>query len=262
MIGVFDSGSGGLTVLSALRQVLPEADILYFGDTSNMPYGTKDRETLERLTLQAMRFLRAQGCTLVVSACNSVSAGVIRPFLELFGITQSSIVEMVGPTVAAIKNGTYGRICLVATPATVKSGMYEQAFAQAGLSIKTFVCPNLAIAVEEDWGREQILGELRRDLFFLKQEPCDTLILGCTHYPLARSFFEEVFLEINSSCRIFDPSPAVAQAAKEKYQSQGSGQLTFVITKNLPAFSQRVSRLFNVEEKQIKNISNLMTGDV
>ena len=102
MIGVFDSGSGGLTVVRAIQKIAPQADILYLADTANFPYGSKENEEIKRLTLRAVACLRAEGATTIVVACNSVSATVIRPMMEWLGVRQCDVIEMVGPAVESL----------------------------------------------------------------------------------------------------------------------------------------------------------------
>src|SRR5271165_3119459 len=120
MIGIFDSGSGGLTVLHAIRQVLPSADVIYFGDIKNAPYGSRSQEELSVLTIQALKLLENRGATNFVSACNSVSASLALSVLDVFTEKEMQIIEMVGPTVSYFK-GSAARILLCATPATIRS---------------------------------------------------------------------------------------------------------------------------------------------
>src|SRR4051812_29736626 len=122
MIGIFDSGSGGLTVLKAIRDVLPSADVLYMGDIKNAPYGSRSREELSKLTVEAIKLLQARGANRIVSACNSVSASLAVSIFDIFSLDSTQLIEMVGPTVASFK-GSNARILLCATPATVDSGI-------------------------------------------------------------------------------------------------------------------------------------------
>src|SRR4051812_2523239 len=106
MIGIFDSGSGGLTVLHAIRQVLPSADVVYFGDIKNAPYGSRTQEELSLLTMQALKLLQKRGAGNLVSACNSVSASLALSVLDMFSTDNMQIIEMVGPTVSAFRGST------------------------------------------------------------------------------------------------------------------------------------------------------------
>lgn len=161
MIGIFDSGSGGLSVLRALRARAPQLDVVYFGDLANMPYGSKSQAELQRLTIDALQLLRANGATQLVSACNSVSAAVIRPMMDLFGVSEGSgVIEMVGPTVRMVSAMGTVRAAVIATPATVESGMYQQEFVRAGCNTVMIACPNLAASIEYD---DEVLTRVKVD---------------------------------------------------------------------------------------------------
>src|SRR3989338_11673213 len=120
MIGIFDSGSGGLTVLKAIWEQMPSADILFFGYIKNAPYGEKPREELSRLTINNIRVLQTRGATSIVSACNSVSASLAVSLFDVLGLAQQNLIEMVGPTVSYFKDFRKP-ILLAATPATIAS---------------------------------------------------------------------------------------------------------------------------------------------
>ncbi len=239
MIGIFDSGSGGLTVLSALRERLPMADVLYLGDISRAPYGERAREELSRFTMEMLVFLEGCGATSIVSACNSVSASLA---ISLFDTFQNPmpLIEMVGPT-ASFFRGSRERILLVATPATVLSGIYQNAFTMIGVSCDALAIDGLAGAIEFGAPDTEIERIIRTAL-----EPrvsnYDTLILACTHYPLVRNLFERV---VGTAVRIVDPAEAVAERAVQRLsQEVGAGRLSFVITKESPEFRARVAHLF------------------
>src|SRR5262249_29763383 len=121
MIGIFDSGSGGLTVLKAIREEMPSADITYFGDIKNAPYGSKTNAELSALTVKAIELLKSRGAESVVSACNSVSASLAVSLFDALSLSPERLIEMVGPTVSSFK-GSNARTLLVATPATIQSG--------------------------------------------------------------------------------------------------------------------------------------------
>ncbi|NQV90281.1 aspartate/glutamate racemase family protein, partial [Candidatus Uhrbacteria bacterium] len=133
MIGLFDSGVGGLSVLKELRAKAPEADILYFGDIANAPYGPKTTEELVVLTIRAMSILRERGVNQFVAACNSVSVSVIQPIVSMFGEAPGHIIEMVGPSARTVKKTAHEKILVIATEATVRSGLYERTFQQEGM---------------------------------------------------------------------------------------------------------------------------------
>ena len=243
MIGIFDSGSGGLTVLRELRKVLPLADVLYFGDIKNAPYGKKSREELSLLTVQAIEFLQSKGATSIVSACNSVSASLAISLFDIFSLTPTSLVEMVGPTVAYFRD-TSSRILLCATPATISSHIYQQAFHMIGKEITTLAIPDLAGTIEFGGSREKIEDIMRKSFEGTSLNDVDVLILGCTHYPLVSDMFAELCAE--AGVEVFDPAIAVATRAGKFLggSESGSGTTTLYISQDSAPFRVLVAKLF------------------
>ncbi|MEK7139202.1 MAG: glutamate racemase [Patescibacteria group bacterium] len=186
MIGIFDSGVGGLTVAREVMKHLPTARILYFGDTARTPYGNKSKKTVVRYALEDTQFLVDRGAAAIIIGCNTASAEATaeikaaHPNLPIF----DCITPAVTAAIAATKNG---RIGLIGTRSTVNSGAYQRLIADhdAGLQLFAQACPLLVPLVEENWlKRPETKMILRRYLRPLKEQRVDTLILGCTHYPL------------------------------------------------------------------------------
>jgi glutamate racemase len=248
MIGIFDSGSGGLTVLKALRDQLPSCDVFYFGDTKNAPYGTRSQEELAKLTVQAIRLLQKRGANKIISACNSVSASLVISIHDALDLAPDSIIEMVGPTVSYIKN-IQGSILLVATPATIKSGIYQNATAMAGKSIDTLALPSLAGAIERGESREKIEEIIVSELGSALKH--DVLVLGCTHYPLVLEQFKKV---VSPSVFIIDPAEAVADRAYKLFwpAEVRDGKSTFLISSDSDTFRNFVKELFPQSEYTIE----------
>jgi len=241
MIGIFDSGSGGLSVMKAVREVLPSADVLYFGDIKNAPYGTKDHRELTQLTIAAIKRLQERNVEHIVSACNSVSASMAVSLFDAFSLKPDAVIEMVGPTVAYFK-GTEARIALCATEATIRSGMYESAFGMIGVELQSIAIPDLARAVE--FGESEVaMSAMIREALTPALGTFDVLILACTHYPLVTNLFTEV---IGPDVAIFDPAHAVAQRAHKLFwpQEVGEGSTTFLISQPSAQFETYVQRLF------------------
>ena len=241
MIGIFDSGSGGLTVLHAIRQVLPSADVIYFGDIKNAPYGSKSQEELSQLTIKALKLLEKRGATNFVSACNSVSASLALSVLDVFTQKEMQIIEMVGPTVSYFKGST-AKILLCATPATVASGIYQNAFGMIDISVDTVACQNLAGAIEFGKSKEEILAIIVENFKDRTVGEYDVLVLACTHYPLVADIFAELFPNIV----IFDPALAVAERVEKKFwpQESGSGDTHFVTSQDSGPFKAFIAKLF------------------
>jgi glutamate racemase len=257
MIGIFDSGSGGLTVLRALRDVLPSCDVVYFGDIAHAPYGSKSQEELADYVAQGLSLLRARGAERLISACNTASASLALSLYDAFDMEPGSIIEMVGPTVSYFK-GTKQRIALCATPATIQSGIYQNAFRMLGQEVTAVAIPGLAGAIEfaegkggvfdntyaRSTGARQRQKQLISDAFKnISWSDFDVLILACTHYPLALDIFKEVVPE---NIEVFDPAIAVAERAAKLFwpQEVRDGKTQFVISQDSQPFRALVKKMF------------------
>lgn len=242
MIGVFDSGAGGLTVLEAIRKRLPSADIIYFGDTKHAPYGPRPRTELSRLTVEGFRTLAAHGASSIVSACNSVSGSLALALLELSDIPQDRLIEMVAPTVRALTRGEHGRILLVATEATVSSGLYTEAFGMLGMEVEARAIPGLAGAIEAGEDEERMYAHISAALEG-SAGTFDTLVLACTHYPLVEHLFRRA---VGEGPRIYNPAEAVAEEVEARFwpREAGYGSLRFLMSADSPTLRARIGTLF------------------
>lgn len=184
-IGIFDSGIGGLTVLKELRRELPLEDVVYFGDTAHLPYGTKSKETITRFSLDNVRFLRAQGAKMVVVACNTATSLCLDVLKERFDVPIIGVIEPGARQALSLTRN--GRIGIIGTKATIGSGSYEACLKRLDPAAKVYsqACPLFVPLVEEGWLDGEITQKVARTyLEPLKSFKIDTLILGCTHYPL------------------------------------------------------------------------------
>ena len=192
-IGVFDSGVGGLTVVAELRRRMPHRDVLYFGDTARVPYGNKSPETVRRYSLEIGRFLEGQGISDLVVACNTSSAVALDALVEQMSVPVMGMIEP-GARAAAMATRN-GRIGLVGTRATVASGAYERAVKRLAPRAEVFsvACPLFVPLVEEGWSDGPVALEVaHRYLDGLLAHGPDTLILGCTHYPVLVPILSQV----------------------------------------------------------------------
>ncbi|MDQ1286665.1 MAG: glutamate racemase [Actinomycetota bacterium] len=183
-IGIFDSGVGGLTVARAVLDQLPHESVLYVGDTAHGPYGPKPIAEVRRYALDVLDQLVERGVKMLVIACNSASAAMLRDARERYDIP---LVEVIAPAVRrAVASTRNGRVGVIATRATVTSRAYEDAFAAAvHLKLTTAACPRFVEFVEKGLtGGEELLGVARGYLTPVRAADVDTLVLGCTHYPL------------------------------------------------------------------------------
>lgn len=239
MIGIFDSGSGGLTVMRAVRDVLPSSDIVYFGDTAHAPYGERPHEELSRLTVEALRTLQRRGAERIISACNSVSASLAVSLFDACSLLPDHLIEMVGPTVAYFR-GTDARIVVCATPATVRAGLYQSAFRMIGVRAECVPMPGLAGAIEFGAPEAKMRDIIKRALSGVS---ADVLILACTHYPLVQELFQEI---AGGRMALFNPALAVAERARERFwpQEVGDAKTSFLISRDSAQFRARVAALF------------------
>jgi len=243
MIGVFDSGSGGLTVLREIRKRLPDADIIYFGDIENAPYGNKSASEIATLIAMALRRLAAAGAADIVSACNSASVSVHSMPIDLLRIGKFNVVEMVGPTVEALAP-LHKKIVLLGTAATVRSGIYQKAFRDQGIAIEAVAVPELAGLIESGAPPEKLLPVVHAAALHAAALGAEIVSLSCTHFPFVRDLFEEYLREAGSAAQVFDPAEAVAAEVARRFPADGNGTLHFLVSKESPVFKAHVRRLF------------------
>ncbi len=237
MIGVFDSGSGGLSVVSVVRKKAPNADILYFGDIANAPYGEKSAEELLRLTNEGVALLVKRGAASLLSACNSVSTAV------LAGASNGlPFVEMSLPTAAYLHTFAGKCFLLIATPATIESGLDTKAV-HGSVVLESLPIPGLAAASEFDVPEVDIEGLIKRALSSRRDEQYDGLILGCTHYPLVSRTIETLAHSYFGPIPLIDPAYPVADAVSESLDISGTGVLRFLVSKQTESFAKKVHAL-------------------
>ena len=186
-IGVFDSGVGGLTVVAALRRLLPDEEILYVGDTARVPYGGKSAETILRYSQEIIDLLLQRECKLIIIACNTASAVALPILKNFYKIPLQGVIE--SGAAAAVKATRSGKIGVIGTKATIASNAYAHAIQvlQSNLTIISQPCPLLVPAIEEGWLEDEITDAIiHRYLDPMLSQSIDTLVLGCTHYPLLK----------------------------------------------------------------------------
>jgi glutamate racemase len=192
-IGIFDSGIGGLTVAKEIMNLLPHENIVYFGDTARVPYGSKSKETITRFAKEGVSFLMKQDVKMIVIACNTVSATCLEELQEMLPVPVVGVIEPGAR--AAVKATRNGRVGVIGTERTVKSGAYEKAIQTLNGTIKIFskACPLFVPLVEEGWLENEVAYHTAKIyLDPLQKEGIDTLVLGCTHYPLLKPTLKKV----------------------------------------------------------------------
>jgi glutamate racemase len=222
-IGVFDSGVGGLTVLNALRHVLPEETLFYLGDTARVPYGNRSAETVCQYALQASRFLIEKDVKALVIACNTASAYALERLKEKYSIPVIGVIDSVAHRAAKISQTQ--EVAVLGTRGTIRSESYVKALQKEKASIKIHAraCPLLVPLAEEGWSdksvSEEIIYQYLKDL---KNTDVDTLILGCTHYPLLKGLIQKVAEGLlGRSLFVLDSGPPAAEALKTLLRTKG-----------------------------------------
>ncbi len=229
VIGVFDSGFGGLTVLRSLLARMPGARFAFLGDTARLPYGSKSRRTIARYAAESAQFLaREQGADFLVIACNTASALALDAIKDSVSVPVLGVIE---PGAEAAKAASKsGDVLVIATDATVQSHAYAAACHARGLRALEKACPLLVPLVEEGWTNHDVtrqviriyLDELLADAHSKGMQP-DTLVLGCTHYPLLRPLIQEA---VPSGMNVIDSADAAADAAASQFNGRASAPRT------------------------------------
>jgi len=211
-VGVFDSGVGGLTVVSELSRILPQEDIIYFGDTAHLPYGSKSKEAVTRFSLDIANFLKKQKVKIIVVACNTASSFALSSLREKINLPVIGVIEPGAQ--AAVDTTRNLKIGIIGTEGTIKSRTFEEALKKIDRNVNVFsqACPLFVPLVEEGWLDEpETLQIAKKYLSPLKDKGIDTLILGCTHYPLLK----ELFLRImGQEVSLIDTAEATAKAVE------------------------------------------------
>ena len=207
-IGIFDSGLGGLTVLKEVRAQLPGENLIYLGDTARVPYGPKSPETVTRFALEAALFLLRQGVKLLVVACNTSSAMALETLRATLRVPVIGVIEPgIRAAVAAAKKG---RVGIIGTVGTVSSEVYQKGIQEMlpGAEIHAVACPLFVPLVEEGWSDHPVTRAVAEEyLRTLRDARVDTLVLGCTHYPVLKGVIGEV---MGPATRLVDSAEEVA----------------------------------------------------
>jgi glutamate racemase len=247
-IGIFDSGVGGLTVFRAIERRLPRESLVYLGDTARIPYGVRSPATVQRYALECASFVRAKGVKAIVIACNTASAVAAAFLRERCSVP---VLGVIGPgSRRAVEKTRNGHIGVIATEATVASGAYERAMLaiRNGLEIKSRACPLFVPLAEEGWLNHAVTRQVAEEyLAELRSSRVDTLVLGCTHYPILRPVIEDT---MGGNVNFIDSGLAVADEVAKLLEERGltrtsgdSPSQEFYVTDSAARF-RRVAELF------------------
>lgn len=247
-IGVFDSGCGGLTTVRRMHEIMPQENIIFFGDTGRVPYGTRSAETIIRYTRQDVAFLRSFDIKAIVAACNTVSA------VALETVAAETDIPMTGAVWPACRKALAtsksGRIGVIGTPTTVRSGVYERFLRRADPALRVFTqaCPLFVPLVEN--GRVQrgdiVIETVAAEyLSGLKARGVDTLILGCTHYPLLR---EVIAAYMGPGVQLIDSGAEAAEQVRQMLTpAEGPGKTQYFVSDDPESFRSLAELFLNGE---------------
>jgi glutamate racemase len=264
-VAVFDSGVGGLTVLHELLVGLPREDFLYLGDNARFPYGERTAEELERFSLEVAEFLLAQRAKLLVVACNSATAAAL-PALQRRMMETTLGVDVIGvvrpESIQAVSATRTGRIGLLATPITVASGAYERAVhaIDPHVDLTSVPCPDLTRIIEGGFPFDQaVVDTVRRYTRPLVEARVDTVVLGCTHYPLVRPMLQrtlgrDVTLITSGAAVVRQVEHALASRDLANPRADGEGDYRFLCTGDADAFQALGTRFLQMPLGEVARV--------
>lgn len=254
-IGIFDSGVGGLTVYKAIRQAFPAEDLIYFGDTARVPYGPKSRRTIIDYSVQNARFLIQQRVKSIVVACNTSSALALD---ALHSLTPLPIIGVIAPgSETAVESTRNGKIGVIGTEATVRSAAYDEAIKllMPESEVYSKACPLFVPLVEEGWQDHPIAFEIAKTyLQELMDKGIDTLVLGCTHYPLLS---QTISLVLGDEVKLVDSAEAIALhlgEILEQPESTEPGADHFYVSDSEEKFSALALRILQRDIQNLKRV--------
>lgn len=257
-IGVFDSGLGGLTVIREMGSLMPRENAVYFGDTARVPYGSKSKATIIEFSHQIMRFLLRHDVKGVIIACGTASSNALEEMKASYDLPIIGVVEPGAR--AALRATKNGRIGVLGTAATIRSGAFERLLLKEdpSLEVTSQACPLFVPLVEEGWFSDEVTREvIRRYIKPLKENQVDTVILGCTHYPLLRPLIQK---EMGENVTLINVSEAATREMKEflgqhdMEADHAAGTYDFYASDSIDQF-----RSFS---RQILDITNLTVSKV
>lgn len=256
MIGVFDSGVGGLSVLRAIRLLLPSQPVMYFGDQAHVPYGVRELEEVREFSRQITRYLIRQGARLIVVACNTASVAALKTLREEF--PDIPFVGMEPAVKPAAEQTVSGVVGVLATYATFHTSMYASVVERFGKGVTVLEdhCPGLVSQIENgDLDGPETRKILIDALLPMIEKDADTIVMGCTHYPFVIPLIQSI---VGKEVRVIDPAPAVARQVQRLLdsnnllnQSARFAGVNFVTTGDPQVFRARISALLS-EEHRVK----------
>lgn len=255
-IGIFDSGLGGLTILKSLLGALPHEHFIYFGDSANVPYGAKSKQTVTKLSLAIAHFLEQQGVKLIIVACNTASAQALSSLRKYCKVPVLGVIEP-GARKAALftKNR---RVALLGTEGTVRSKAYEKALQKIDKHIRVISqpCPLFVPLVEENWTHKEAARLIAQEYVSpLQKEEVDTVILGCTHYPILKPLLTKI---MGPDVALVDPSDTLAEEVHTlltrtgQAQEKGRGSVQFYASDDTARFKRLAKQILHTPIRTVR----------
>lgn len=254
-IGIFDSGVGGLTVYKMIREYFPEEDLIYFGDTARVPYGPKSPSTIIDYSAQNARFLLQQGIKVLVVACNTSSAYALDKLEDMTGIP---IIGVINPGAEQAAYHTKSKsIGVIGTEGTIRSEAYPKAIRMLlpEAEVYSTACPLFVPIVEEGWQDSNVALSIAQEyLSYFDDKAIDTLVLGCTHYPLLKATIEQI---MGDKVTLVDSAESIALYLKRLIPSESDGQAgtdKFYVSDNEDKFIQIAGRILASSPADLKRV--------
>lgn len=252
-IGIFDSGVGGLTVAQAVKNKLPDEDMIYFGDSAHLPYGDKSAATIQAYSIKITDILLQRGCKIILIACNSASAAAY-DLIKAYVGSKAHVINVIDPVIEHVATHLQKkRVGLIGTLQTINSGVFESKIKNQGIDVgfSALATPLLVPMIEEGFIHDSVSQEIIANYL---NDPIlsdiDALILGCTHYPIIKEDIKEFY---KSKVELVDSANIVAQSLKQQLEAlnlvsdQTKGNDQFLVSDYTPAFEKAASLFFNKE---------------
>lgn len=259
-IGIFDSGMGGLTVAHAVSNLLPNEQLVYFGDSAHLPYGDKSAATIQAYSIKICDVLLEKGCKLILIACNSASAAAYELIKAYVG-SKAEVMNVIDPVVDHVaSNYRSKKVGLIGTKQTVGSGVYDYQLKvkEPSIEFTSFATPLLVPMIEEHFYSNQISAAIINEYLSHKVfAEIEALILGCTHYPLIKKEIDQYF---NSAVDVIDSSVIVAEALKARLEDlqlladQKSAENEFLVSDITPSFEKAAEMFFHAKVPLTKHM--------
>ncbi|MBN2481163.1 MAG: glutamate racemase [Bacteroidales bacterium] len=256
-VGIFDSGVGGLTVAQAIRQLLPNENLIYFGDTAHLPYGDKSRETIISYASKITRFLIGQKCKVIVVACNTASANAYEAIQEEAG-NRAVVVDVINPVVTYVATKTeYKNIGIIGTKATINSGTYEKKIKALNpqIAVSSLATPMFVPMIEEGFIYDDISNAIIRSYLSKPElQDIDGLILGCTHYPIIKNQISKFYsfeLDVIDSSAIVANYLRALLSEKKLLSTETNSNYKFIVS-DYTEYFQVITKLFFEEDIRLE----------